>query len=1027
MLSRAPLSRRVGQLSRRNWGLLGAGLITITSMACGEAMLVPGATVEAELSADGHGRFEVALRRGTAVRVLVEQFQTDLVLAITPPGGAVYNLDMRERGVESATLIAESDDTFQIAIAPKGPLSARIQYNISVDGEPHPVTPADQKSAAAERLESDGKRLATGDRPVPAEALFALRSALSLWRELNDTRGIATTLARTGDMLRVTNKPKEAEAAYASALELFRSSGQTYQVALLENNLGATLYNRGVLDEAGKHYQKALELWSSFPGAEIDRAATLSNEAAMLVESGDYYAALERLLLAAPTLEHHPRLGPPLLNLLGVAYRAVGDLDAAEQYFVRARAALPPDDPRITRLGLRLAQIALGRGHVDVAAAGVHDALAAIRGVSTPDRLFEAEALDLLGQVEIASGRFDAALANHEQALAIYRRAEVRRGVATALHYMGVANRHLGRLDAARAVLTKALAMRREIGLTDPEAETNYELGVLERDAGALPVARQHLDAAITLIEDVRGRVSGEYSRTLYFANRQKYFAAMIDVLMRLHAVRPANGYAIAAFEIAERERARSLIDLLRESGADARRGVNPELREQQREQQRRLDFWASRLARLSNQPGATVDAKAALEQMNVHLTAYRTLDSRIRGAGSDPTPASPPVFSLRQIQRQLLDPTTRLLRIALGDRQSYAWFVAPGSITAVTLPPRTEIDRLSAKIVELMRTARTPTSAQQLRAEMQRDAGALSEMLLGQIKADLREHRLLLICDGLLQLVPFAALPEPGRETALIVQHEIAMLPSASAAIELKQRAGRTAAPGLIAVVADAVYEEDDPRLTPLRPLPTDSPDGDLAADEFRGGRLMLARTEADSILKYAKSAPSFTAFDFAANRDAMQRLGGYRIVHLAAHAVSDSVRPELSAVILSQYDAEGRRRRGRVRLHEITTDVTLQADVVVLSACSSVDGPDLPGEGVMGLARGFLAAGAASVIGSLNNVHEEPTVELMKKMYGELLGPRRLRPAAALREAQLSMMRNRRFNDPFYWSAFVFVGDPR
>lgn len=1027
MLSRVSLSRRAGQLSRRNWAWLGVGLMTAASIACGDATLVPGTTVVAELSAGDQGRFKVALRRGTAVRVLVEQFQTDLVLAITPPGGAVYNIDMRERGVESATLIAEGADTFQIAVVPQGTPSAPISYHVSVDGEPHHTTPADQKSAAAERLESDGKRLATGSRPVPAEALAALRSALSLWRELKDTRGTATTLARIGDMLRVTNQPKEAEAAYADALALFRSLGQTYQVALTENNLGATLYNRGALDEAGQHYQKALELWSSLPGTEIDRAATLSNEAAMLVESGDYYAALERLLAAAPALERHPRLGPPLLNLLGVAYRAVGDLDAAEQYFVRARAALPPNDPRITRLGLRLAQIALGRGHVDVAGAGVHDALAAIRGASTPDRLVEAEALDLLGQVEMAGGRFAAALASHEQALAIYRRAEVRRGVATALHHIGAANRRLGRIDAARAGLTEALAMRREIGLTDPEAETRYELGALERDAGALPVARQHLDAAITLIEDIRGRVAGEYSRTVYFANRQKYFAAMVDVLMRLHAVRPAGGHAIAAFEIAERERARSLIDLLRESGSDAHRGVNPELRRQQREHQRQLDFWASRLGRLSGQPGATADVKAAFEQMNVHLTAYRTLDSRIRGTAAEPTLAGAPVFALRQIQHQLLDSTTRLVRIALGERQSYAWFVAPDSITAVTLPPKAEIDRLSSQIVELMRTARTPATAQRLLEEMQRAAGALSEMLLGQIKADLREYRLLVICDGLLQLVPFAALPEPGGETALIVRHEIAMLPSASAAIELRQRAGRAAAPGLIAVVADAVYEEDDPRLTPLKPLPADSPDGDLAADEFKGGRLMLARTEADAILEYARSAPKFSAFDFAANREAMQRIGGFQIVHLAAHAIADGVRPELSAVILSQYDAEGRRQPGRVRLHEITTDITLQADVVVLSACSSVDGPDLPGEGVMGLARGFLGAGAASVIGSLNNVHEEPTVELMRVLYGELLGPRRRRPAAALREAQLSMMRNRRFSDPFYWSAFVFIGDPR
>ena len=229
----------------------------------------------------------------------------------------------------------------------------------------------------------------------------------------------------------------------------------------------------------------------------------------MLVESGDYQVALDRLLMALPVLQRHPRLGPPVLNLLGVAYRAVGDLDAAERYFTDARAALLPNDPRVARLGLRLAQIALSRGAVQIADARVRDTLAAVRASKNP--LAEAEALDLLGEVNVAAGHFDEARANHEQALAVYRQVNARRGIATALHHVGVANRMLGRIDSARDVLTQALAMRRDIGLRDAEAETHYEMGVLEGDAGALPLARWHLDAAITLIEDIRGRVSGEY------------------------------------------------------------------------------------------------------------------------------------------------------------------------------------------------------------------------------------------------------------------------------------------------------------------------------------------------------------------------------------------------------------------------------------------------------------------------------------------------------------------------------------
>ena len=1003
-------------------------LAAVAFARCGGEPLTPGRAIEAELSGGQRRVFHVTLRQGEAVRVLLEQRQADLVLTVTSPRTPAYEIDMRERGLESATLMAGAAATVAVAVSARAETQARVPYDVRLEGAPHPATERDRQFASAERLETDGKRLVTAALPAPGPALIALRQSLQIWRGLGDVTGTATSLARIGDVLRAATQFKEAEAAYEEALALFRSLGLTHQVALTENNLGAALYNHGALDAARTHFHIALGLWARLPGAGTDRAATWANEAAMLVEYGDYQAAVDRLRLALPVLERDPLLGPPVLNLLGVAYRAMGDLDAAELYFTQARGALPPADPRVARLGLRLAQIALSRGEVQVADAGVRNALGAIRNADNP--VAHADALDLLGEVDMAAGRFDAARTNHEQALALYRQADAQRGVATALHHVGVAHLRLGRIDAARDFLSQALAIRHRIGLRDAEADTRYELGVLEAEAGALPLAKSHLDAAISVIEDVRGRVSGEYSRAVYFASRQKYFASLIDVLMQCHAADPAGGHATAAFEAAERERARSLIDVLRESGTDIRRGVSPVVLEQQRDEQRQLDFWASRRARLTNQPGAQAadGAALALERMNHHLTAYRALDGQIRAAAArQPSVVMPPVSTLAQIQRSLLDPQTRLLRFALGEDGSHAWLVSPHSIVVATLPPKAEIERLASRVVDLMRTRRTARAPDDLPEQLHRAAGALSAVLLGPFEGQLGDRRLLIVCEGVLQLVPFAALPEPGAATALVVRHEIAMLPSASAIVVLRQQtAGRAPAPGTVAVVADAVYDEDDPRLTPLKPLPP--PGDDLAAEESVAvGRLMLAKSEGNWVLDYAAPDQRFAAFGFAASRDALERLGDYRIVHLAAHAIADGVRPELSAVILSQYDDRGRRRAGVLRLHEITTRMRLRADVVVLSACSSVDGRDVPGEGLMGLARGFFAAGAASVIGSLNNVQEEPTLELMKALYEEMLGPHRARPAAALRAAQRQMIATRRFNDPFYWGAFVFIGDPR
>jgi CHAT domain-containing protein len=86
---------------------------------------------------------------------------------------------------------------------------------------------------------------------------------------------------------------------------------------------------------------------------------------------------------------------------------------------------------------------------------------------------------------------------------------------------------------------------------------------------------------------------------------------------------------------------------------------------------------------------------------------------------------------------------------------------------------------------------------------------------------------------------------------------------------------------------------------------------------------------------------------------------------------------------------------------------------------------GKEIKGEGLIGLTRGFMYAGAARVVASLWKVDDEATAELMKRFYQKMLGPEKLRPAAALREAQVSMWKEKRWQSPYYWAAFALQGE--
>jgi CHAT domain-containing protein len=190
---------------------------------------------------------------------------------------------------------------------------------------------------------------------------------------------------------------------------------------------------------------------------------------------------------------------------------------------------------------------------------------------------------------------------------------------------------------------------------------------------------------------------------------------------------------------------------------------------------------------------------------------------------------------------------------------------------------------------------------------------------------------------------------------------------------------------------------------------------------------RLPSTRQEADAIVSLALTGKPLKAVDFDANRGkaTSAELGQYRILHLATHSLLNSQHPELSGVVLSLVDPAGRVQDGFLRLHDIY-NLELNADLVVLSACRTALGKEIRGEGLVGLTRGFMYAGAPRVVASLWDVRDKATAELMKRFYQGMWRDG-LSPAAALRAAQVAMWKERRWSAPFYWAGFVLQGEWR
>jgi CHAT domain-containing protein len=380
-----------------------------------------------------------------------------------------------------------------------------------------------------------------------------------------------------------------------------------------------------------------------------------------------------------------------------------------------------------------------------------------------------------------------------------------------------------------------------------------------------------------------------------------------------------------------------------------------------------------------------------------------------------------------------LLDDDTLLLEYSLGEERSYLWAVTRDSLASYELPKLAEIEAAARRFYSLARRADSES------AQVEEAAASLSKILLAPVADRLGSRRLMIVADGVLHYIPFAALPSPDTRRPLIARHELVSLPSASVLAEMRRDlTGRKAAAKAVAVFADPVFNTDDPRLKPesdksLRQSGRESSSRDLerAMRDLGVGerftRLSFSRREAQAIAAIAPAGQVMKALDFEASRATATGadLSQYRVVHFATHGLLNSEHPELSGVVLSLVDRQGRPQNGFLRLHDVY-NLKIPAELIVLSACETGLGKEIRGEGLVGLTRGFMYAGAARVVASLWRVDDAATSEVMKLFYRGMFN-RGLRPAAALREAQVEIWKQDRWRSPYFWAAFTLQGEYR
>ncbi len=856
-------------------------------------------------------------------------------------------------------------------------------------------------------------------------AIALLNEALNLSRSLGHRRGEAQAYALLGAVQYELNDPASAS-NYNQALQIWRELNDKRGEAqtLASQGLNYLLDDKAV--EATANLKDAEAIWRSL-NDRTELANTLLHQGFLAIRLGQWQAALA-FLNEADTLvndkDAEPFTAGKIATSFGEVYEAYGQLDTALNYFREAltRYRDGAHDKRATiDLSNKVARVLARQNHYVEAADQIQQALSL--AVETKNPLTIGLCHEDLGRVWLEAGSYDPARNEFRSAIEYYSQRPDEQVRARAQIYLAQTEQLLGNLPQADAIYQEALRYFEKKPNYTQEAALRFGLGKLAMQQGQFDKAKGNLERSIELTEQLRENAWSKDLRSSFVASVYDRYQAYVELLMTRNAKQRDQALEIRAFEMSESGRARALIDSLHDL-RELRQPSDPALLAEEKKLQVNEQQLIDERASLMSQGGSDAEKTRIDQELTKVHSNNEALRARINSNARFDYLLQPNPLRYEDIRKELTNEQTSLLSYSLGTQKSFAWLVTKDGLQSFELPGKQSIEKASQ---ELLNSLTAPANDDAERARLQTSIDEVSRAVLQPLAEKLPTSRLIVVADGILQYVPFQILkPSATNDEPLISRVEIVEAPSASA-LALVRRQHSSVQPGskLVVGFGDAVFSADYPQTGSS----TRSVDESAQTRSEEGSklsrlpRLFNAKRELLAIAELAGSDSSFFE-EYNATRDNLLKLNlsQYRILHVVTHGLMDTQHPELSGLVLSLVDADKKPISGFVSLADI---YKLRApELVVLSACFTALGKKQDGEGLIGVTRGFMYAGASGVVASLWQVDDRATAELMKHFYANML-QRGLGPAAALRAAQNEIRSQPQWSSPYYWAGFTFQGD--
>lgn len=1011
--------------------LLGAGQIRV---------LREGEVVDRALRRGEEHLYEVIVPAGHAALIEAEKSGIDITLnLLTATGELEIGLERPNLyyGRERLTVLANPDSPHRrIAVRVSEDPARNGRYRLSLT-RLAATTPRDLAQARAEKRFSDAYNAEAPEtiekKLLRAQAFEAAAAALI---EAEDWEQGGFALSKAASLRHDVGNYEQALLDLERGIELATRCGRFRSRVSYRNSRGNTLYMLNRLGEAEHAWRDAEAEATALGDHRFRVQARLSRLRYLqfLFDPAGAWRELEELRRDAPR-DLPVELFVRLLTILSAARLEVGDLEGAQQALDEASSpGLGASEEARADLAFAHGRVSLERQDWVGARNHFQEAGHLARSPGRAD--FQAMVAIAVAQTEVRLGSLEVAEQLLMEAWTIARAKKLAQveflastNLAWVLVERGASERALP-LAGRSLELASAVGGAWEAGALLTQARVLLALDRLEE-------ANERITRALVWVEGARGRFRTPSTQSLFTVRVQDYFELASLIRDRLGR-RPGQAHwKTESFRTIERSRAQMFLAYLERARVDVQREVPPDLKRRAAELEQAIeesnDRWLAALAR----------GKSGVQDEYSEL--QRRIDQRerleievIEGSGRFRFALEPREPSIPDLQAAL-DERTQMVVFSISEPTSLAWVISRHSFETIELPPRSSLEPGIARLRESLAAG----SERRIERVVRADLAALSELLLSDVAPRLRAERLVIVPDEGLHAIPFAALSNPvavaraGSEHGMLLDRfEIVQVPSAQVYLELAERA-RPARPWpqRVAILGDPIYSPNDERLMTLGerisrlasggPSPARKSSMRNSDSALAPRRLYYAREEIKAIERHLRSATTLEALGAEATREALlaRAMHGYDLVHIVAHGLGDDDHPHLSGLELSRFDREGNAIEGTVRPSDLY-GATLDAELVVLSACRSGLGRNIEGEGLVGISRGFQHAGARRVLVSLWDVRDSSSAQFIEWFYDGLLA-KGLSPAAALRAAQRRMRDDPRYHEPYTWAGFVLQGD--